>query len=174
MAKLRLEVGLQSRGASLRTIGRELRDMDQRKVTGLFRDAIEPVARRYVPRVRASVMAIPVIPEGKQTGLRARIAACAETATWGTGREVNVAVQVNPQRMPEHEKGLPLYMEGVAGGRINHARWRHPVFQTPQNPDTWVQQPSHPFFGRATDGYGRAAGDALKAALEDITRKING
>jgi hypothetical protein len=171
VAKLRLEVGLRSRGASLRTIGRELRDMDERKVTGIFRDALEPVARRYVPRVRASVMAIPVIPEGKQTGLRARVAACAETATWGSGREVNVAVEINPQRMPPGEMGLPLYMEGIPGGRINHARWRHMVYG---NPDVWVTQESHPYFDRGVAGYGRAGGEALKAALEDITRKFNG
>jgi hypothetical protein len=173
MAKLRIEAHLGPRGASLRTIGRELRGMDQRKVTGLFRDALEPVARSFVPRVRASALAIPVTGT-KQTGLRARIAVCAETATWGTGREVNVAVQINPKRMPPGEMGLPLYMEGVAGGRINHARWRHPVFQTARNPDTWVQQPAHPFFYPAVSGFGRAGGEALKASLEDITRQING
>jgi hypothetical protein len=173
MAKLRIEASLRPSGASLRTIGRELRDMDSRKVTGIFRDALEPAAAPFVRAVKASALAIPVTGV-KQTGLRARIAACAETATWGTGRTVNVAVQVNGSRMPEGEKGLPLYMEGVAGGRINHARWRHPVYQTARNPDTWVQQAPHPYFHQAADGFGRAGGEALKVALEDITRQLNG
>ncbi len=171
MARLRIEAALRPSGASLRTIGRELRDMGQRKVTGLFRDALEPAAAPFVRAVRASALAIPATGE-KHTGLRARIAACAETATWGQGRTVNVAVQVNPGRMPEGERGLPLYMEGVPGGRINHARWRHPVYGRwlPGQPD----QPSHPFFFQAASGFGGAGGEALKASLEDITRKLNG
>jgi hypothetical protein len=173
MPRADIRVDLGARGATLRTIARELRGMDQRKVTGLFRDALEPAAVPFVRAVRASALAIPVTGE-KHTGLRARIAACAETATWGQGRTVNVAVQINPGRMPEHEKGLPLYMEGVPGGRINHARWRHPVFQTARNPDTWVQQPPKPYFYQAADGYGRAAGAAIQSALDDITRQING
>ena len=128
MAHADIRVNLGPRGASLRTVARELRGMDQRKVTGLFRDALEPAAQPFVRAVRASALAIPVIPEGKQTGLRARIAACAESATWGTGREVNVAVQINPQRMPPGEKALPLGMEGAK-------RWRHPVYGNREN---WV------------------------------------
>lgn len=171
MAKLRIEASLSSRGASLRTIGRELRDMDARKVTGIFKDALEPAAAPFVAAVRSSALAIPVTGE-KHTGLRARIAACAETATWGTGRTVNVAVQMNPARMPPGEFGLPLYMEGVhTPGRIDHARWRHPVYGRwlPNQPN----QPSHPYFHQAADGYGRAAGEALKGALDDITRQLN-
>jgi hypothetical protein len=172
MARLRLDVGLRPRGASLQTIGRELRAMDDRKVKRLFRDALEGAAPPFVRAVRASALAIPVTGE-KQTGLRARIAACAETATWEQGRGVNVAVQINPKRMPPGEMGLPLYMEGVADRR-RHNRWRHPVYQTPRNPDTWVTQLPHPFFYPAASGFGRAGGEALKGALEDITRKING
>jgi hypothetical protein len=170
MARLRLEVGLQSRGASLRTIGRRLRDMDDRKVKDLFRGALEPAARTFVPRVRASALAIPTKMEGEQTGLRARIAACAETATWEQGRGVNVAVLINPKRMPPRELGLPLYMEGVVD-KARHNRWRHPVYG---NREVWRGQPSHPFFYQAASGFGRAGGEALKGALEDITHQLNG
>src|SRR5437879_2667815 len=93
MARMRLEVGLRSQGASLRTIGRELRDMDDRKVTGLFRRALMGASKPYVRAVKVSAMAIPTTGE-KHTGLRARIADCAETATWGQGRQVNVAVEI--------------------------------------------------------------------------------
>src|SRR6266487_2513838 len=172
MAQASVRVDARSRGADLRTVARELRRMDDRKVKDLFRRKLEDAARPFVPRVRASVMAIPVKPEGKQTGLRARIAACAEVASWEppAGRQVSVAVQMNPRRMPMGERGLPLYMEGVAEGR--HDRWRHPVYGHSENP--WVQQPAHPYFWQAARPYGLAAGEAMRRALDDITRQLNG
>jgi hypothetical protein len=128
--------------------------------------------------VRASVLAIPTTGE-KHTGLRARIALCAEQASWeptSPPRSVAVAVEMNPKHMPPGELGLPLYMEGVytpaSRGKINHARWRHPVYGRSEDP--WVQQPSHPYFYAPASGFGRAGGEALKASLEDITRQING
>lgn len=161
--RISLRVNLRSSGADLRTIGRELKAMDDRKVTDLFKRRLEPVARTFVPLVQASVMAIPTTGT-KHTGLRARIAACAQTATWGHGREVNVSVEMNPKKMPPGELSLPLGMEG-------EKRWRHPVYG---NREEWVTQPPHPYFYQAADGYGRAAGDALRAALEDITWQVNG
>jgi hypothetical protein len=120
--------------------------------------------------VRASALAIPTTGK-KHTGLRARIAATAAVASWDSGpREVNVAVEIQPWKMPPHEMGLPLYMEGVAAGR--HDRWRHPVFGRDKDP--WKQQPSHPYFYRAARGYGPAAGVAMQRALDDITSQING
>jgi hypothetical protein len=114
--------------------------------------------------VRASALAIPAMGE-KHTGLRARIAACAETASWDSGpREVSVAVEIQPQRMPPREKSLPLMMDGAK-------RFRHPVFGDRLN---WVSQEQHPYFTRAASGFGRAAGPAMQRALDDITRQING
>jgi hypothetical protein len=66
--------------------------------------------------------------------------------------------------MPAREMSLPLMMEGAK-------RWRHPVYG---NTGNWVQQAPRPYFYQAASGFGRAGGDALKAALEDITRQING
>lgn len=166
-----LRMDMRSRGSDLRVIARELRDMNNRKVKALFRRKLEDAAGPFVPRVRASVLAIPVKADGKHTGLRERIAACAEVASWEKpgGRQVSVAVEINPKRMPERELGLPLYMEGVTEGR--HNRWMHPVYG---NREVWRGQPPHPYFYQAASGFGRAAGDALNAALEDITRQVNG
>ncbi len=174
MAQASVQVDARSRGANLRTISRELRRMDDRKVKDLFKRRLEAAARPYVPRVQASALAIPVKVDGRHTGLRARIAACAQVASWeprGTARAVSVAVEIQPKHMPEHEKGLPLYMEGaVDKGR--HERWRHPVFG--RNKDPWEQQDPHPYFYRAASGYGRAADAAMRAALDDITHQLNG
>lgn len=166
-ATLRLDT--RTTGADLRAVARELRNMNDRKVKDLLKRHIEEAAKPYVPRVRASVMAIPTTGT-KTTGLRARIADCVQVASWEPGgRQVAVAVEIQPGKMPEHEKGLPLYMEGTPEGR--HNRWRHPVYG---NRDNWADQASHPYFYQAASGFGRAAGDAIKAALDDITHQING
>lgn len=174
MADASLRLDTRATGADLRTIARELAKMNDRKVKDLLKRRIEDAAKPFVPRVRASVMAIPTKMDGPQTGLRGRIADCVQVASWepkGSKRQVSVAVEVYPEKMPEHEKGLPLYMEGVAD-KARHNRWRHPVFGRREDP--WVQQPSHPYFYQAASGFGRAAGDAIKAALEDITHQLNG
>ena len=168
-AQVRMDVG--SRGADLRTIARELRRMDDAKVTGIFKRRLTAAAGPFVPRVRSSALAIPTTGD-RHTGLRARIAACAEVASWNSGpREVSVAVEIQPHRMPPREKGLPLYMQGIAD-KGRHDRWRHPVFGRSKDP--WVQQPPHPYFFQAAGGFGLAAGEAMRRALDDITSQING
>lgn len=157
--------------AQLRVIARELRAMDDAKVKALFRRNLEAAARPFVPRVAASALAIPAAGR-KHTGLRGRIAACARTASWEPGpRQVSVAVEIDPRRMPDHEKGLPLYMEGVAD-KARHNRWRHPVYG--RSKDSWVTQDAHPYFYPAARPFGRAAGDALGKALDEITRDLSG
>jgi hypothetical protein len=114
-----------------------------------------------------------VKPGGKSTGLRARIAACTELSSGTDADSAYVSVWVNPARMLPDYMTLPLYMQGVKltsrGG--NYSRWRHPVYG---NRDVWRGQASHPYFYQAASPLGRAAGPALEAALEDITRQLNG
>lgn len=174
MAQAEVRLDTRRTGADLRVIADELRRMDARKVTALFRKRLDEAARPVVPRVRAAVLAIPVKPSSEVTGLRARIAACVESTSWAEpqNRQAGVSVWVNTGRMPDRERGLPLYMEGVAEGR--HDRWRHPVYQTPRNPGTWVSQEAHPYFYAEARKLGPAAGEAMRRALEDITRQIGG
>lgn len=172
MAHADILVNLGSRGASLQIISRELRHMDGRQVKGIFRHALEGAARPYPRRVRASVLAIPVKEGGKHTGLRARIAGCVELSTGTDAKGAYASVWVNPFRMLPDYVTLPLYMEGVNEGRLRrYDRWRHPVYG---NRDVWRSQSAHPYFYEPVTPLGRAAGEALKAALEDITRQING
>jgi hypothetical protein len=176
MPRADIRVGLGPRGASLRTIARELRGMDSRKVTGIFKHALEGAARPYPARVRASVLAIPVKEGGKHTGLRARIAGCVELSSGTDAKSAYASVWVNPFRMLPDYVTLPLYMEGVTSERTryrhDYSRWRHPVFGHSERP--WKQQAAHPYFDKPVQPLGRAAGEALKASLEDITRQING
>src|SRR5258707_1106907 len=105
MARADIRVDLGARGASLRTIARELRGMDDAHVRALFRRKLEDAAKPFPRAVRASVLAIPVTGK-KHTGLRARIAACAQTASWESAvtRSASGAVEMNPKLM------LPDYM----------------------------------------------------------------
>jgi len=175
MAALQIKVRTGPRGAGLDVAARRLRNMDGRTVKGIFKDHLEAAARPYPFRARASVLAIPVKPEGKHTGLRARIAGCMELSSGTDADSAYASVWVNPLRMLPDYTTLPLYMEGVAGTRgRDYRRWRHPVYgPTLHNPQpTWVQQDSHPYFYQAMTGLDRAAAEELKSALEDVTRKL--
>lgn len=171
MAEASVRLDLRPHGADLRVIADELRRMDAVKVTRLFRRRLDDAARPVVPKVKAAALAIPV--KGKKvTGLRARIAECVESASWATpqNRQAGVSVWVNVQRMPPGEHGLPLYMEGVREGR--HDRWRHPVYGHSERP--WAQQESHPYFYGEASKLGPRAGEAMRRAVDDITRQIGG
>ena len=174
MAKADIRVGLSNRGASLSVTARNLRRMDGRQVKGLFQKALEGAARPYPARVRASVLAIPVKPEGKHTGLRARIAQCVELSSGTDDKSAYVSVWIDTRKMLPDYTSLPLYMEGVKTGSRgrNYSRWRHPVY------GRWLpgqgNQAAHPYFYEPVTPLGRAAGPALESALGDITRKLNG
>lgn len=172
MPKARLELDLDSRGATLRAIGREFRQMDNAKLTGIFKKALEDAARPYPERVAAAARAIPVKDAEGGTGLRERIARCATSTSWTTGREAGVSVWMDTRRMEPDYRTLPLYMEGVVGPRgRDYRRWRHPVYG---NREVWRSQAAHPYFGKAVEGLGRDAGEKMRAALEDVIRQVNG
>lgn len=174
MPRAGIRVDLRHSGASIQAIARELRGMDGRKVKGIFKDALEGAARPYPMRVRASILAIPVKEGGKHTGLRARIAGCVELSSGTDAKSAYASVWINPQKMLPDYTTLPLYMEGVKLGSRgkDYSRWRHPVY------GKWLagqpNQPAHPYFYEPVTPLGRAAGEALKASLENITRQISG
>jgi hypothetical protein len=164
-----VSASVRSSGADLRAIADELRRMDGTRVKALFRKRLTDAAKPVVPRVRASVMAIPVKGTSGTTGLRARIAECVQVASWDSGpRQISVAVEVDAHKMPSGQRSLPAYMEGAK------PRWRHPVYGRRENPADWQAQSSHPYFYGPARSFGQAAGRALEAALEDITRQIDG
>jgi len=171
MPRLDLKLSTSSRGTSIGVYASRLRRMDGRTIKDIFRRHLEAAARPYPARVRASVMAIPVKPKGKSTGLRERIAGCVELSSGTDANSAYASVWVNPNRMLPDYRTLPLYMQGVTGSRgQDYRRWRHPVY------GRWLpgqgNQAPHPYFYQATDTLGRAAARELEAALEDVTRKL--
>jgi hypothetical protein len=175
MATAKVELSLRSRGASLNVVARELRRMDGRTVRELFKRRLESAARPYPRRVRAAALSIPVKPGGRTTHLRERIAGCVTLSSGTDATSGWVSVWVDVRKMLPDYKTLPLYMEGVRGDRLHrYDRWRHPVFGRRDNPQDWQPEDAHPYFAPATESLGAAGGTAVKAALEDITRKISG
>lgn len=188
MAKLEIEARVESRGVSLNVIARNLRNMDDRQVAAIFKRHLEEAAKPFPARVRQAVYAIPVKDHADKpwqrahSGLRARIAQCVSLTSWDDDRvfghrAAGVSVWVDVRKMIPDYKTLPLYMEGVHENRLHsYTRWRHPVYgPSLRNPEPgWSQQESHPYFRPAVEPLGRAAKEAMNAALDDITRQING
>jgi len=172
MPDARVKVSATRTGPDLGKIARELLAMDEGKVTGILRRRLEDAARPFPAAVRASVLAIPVKPGGKHTGLRGRIALCAETSSLVEGHNVYVRIWMNPENMLPDYMTLPLYMEGVkVSRRRDYTRWRHPVYG---NREVWAQQDAHPYFYQAARPFGVASEFAVRDALSEITRELNG
>ena len=171
MARATIRLDLRPAGASLAVIARELRRMDDTQVKTLFRRHLDEAARPFPAAIRASALAIPAGGR-KHTGLRARIAGCVSYSSGTDARSAWASLWIDTRKMLPDYTSLPLYMEGVKEGSRarNYTRWRHPVYG---NREKWVGEQSHPYFYQAARPFGRAAGDALHVALEDITRRLS-
>jgi hypothetical protein len=155
----------------LRAVIAELRRQDNLAVTRQMRRELAATARPFVPRIRAAILNIPSgggVPYRQPPGLRARIADCVQT--WATGGTqdspvVRVGVEVNSALMPDGQKSLPLYMDGVK------PRWRHPLFGDTEH---WYAQGNapHPYFYASVGPLGPASRVAIERVAEDIKRQI--
>lgn len=157
--------------AQLRAVVAQLSRQDNLVVTSRMRAQLAATARPFVPRVRAAILNIPSagnVPYRQPPGLRARIAGC--VTTWSTGGSassplVRVGVEIDASRMPDGQKALPLYMDGVK------PRWRHPLFG---NTEIWKAQGNapHPYFYDNVAPLGPASRLAMERVAEDIARQI--
>ena len=149
-------------GEDLRRISKELRRMDDREVKRRFTRELRASAKPLVPKVRASILAIPSKSNGR-TGLRKAMARATKLTVRTTGRDAGVSIRVDGRKMPPGKGALPAYMEGTK------PRWRHPVFG---NRGVYVEQRSHPYFYRIVRPYGRRARSAIDKVARGISRDI--
>jgi hypothetical protein len=149
--------------ATLRAVAAQFRAMADGGVTQITRAELATSARPLAPYVRAAILNTPARGP-KHTGLRLRIARCVQT--WATidGPVVSVGVEVNSARMPDGEKSLPLMLNGTKV-------WRHPLFG---RMETWVTQPSWPYFYEAVAWYGPASRLAMSRAERQIADRLSG
>jgi hypothetical protein len=152
--------GLQNRDMALRLArgGAELNRHLQNEFT---RAATLAAARTQAKILGASTRH----PGALRAQIAATVSARARTGTYGVQAEIRSA----GSRMPAGEKNLPAYANA---GQARWRRWRHPVYQTARNPDTWVTQdwPSaHGWF----DDTIRAAAPSFTAAAETAIRQTS-
>lgn len=151
-------------GSDLRRISRELKRMDRPEILKRFRKELRAVAKPLVPKVRTSIRAIPSQRPFAADGLRGQLSRATRVEVRTAGGKAGVAIRVDGRKMPNHQKALPSYMEGLK------KPWRHPVFGSRE---VWVaQQPPHPYFYSALREAGPAARVAVDRAIRGITRDI--
>jgi hypothetical protein len=148
---------------TLHALAARFEAMNEAAVVAVVRDEMAKAARPFAPAVRAAILNIPTTGT-KHTGLRLRIAGCVQTWAEIKGPLVSVGVEINAARMPDGEKALPLYMEGVK------APWLHPLFG---NRERWYFQPAHPYFYEAMTLFGPASQHAVDRAVDKIAAAID-
>lgn len=153
---------LGARGSrELRGISRELKAAPSALRTDLRRNivaAVEPMKKQ----VQRNAFNIPAKGD-RHTGLRVRIMRATTIKTRFTARTTLVRLWVDPSKMPEGQKKLPVYMEGERA-------WRHPVYG---HKNTWVTQPSHPYFAPAVPAHLPGVNAGVVAALDKTATRLS-
>jgi hypothetical protein len=153
---------VQATGVDLREISKALRAQNTAAVTKRFRKELRYAAAPFVPAVRAAISNIPVKGQSS-SGLRSRLSRAVTLLVRVSGKNARVSVLMSTAKMPDGQKALPAYMEGVK------SPWRHPVFED-HDSDNWVEQPAHPYFFNTV----RDMSTAGKAAVNRVVNQITG
>lgn len=157
---------------------------DGNLLTKELRDGLRDAAKPMVEAVRAAVRDVPST-DGKgggrgtrskyatarskakkqslrsKAGLRnARLRESIARAVRLDVRSDSVTVRVAPDLMPNGQKSLPVYMEGLRP-------WRHPVYG---HDDRWVTQKAHPFFWKTIERELPAFEEAADKAIAQTMR----
>ncbi|MEO5875522.1 MAG: hypothetical protein ABIS86_17030 [Streptosporangiaceae bacterium] len=129
-------------------------------------------AKPLVPLIRGNIKGLRSKEESRRRGRRPLRASLSRAVTLqvkvsGSARKVNVAVFMNPRKMPDGTKAMPQYLEGVPG----YLRLRHPLFGDRNH---WYDQhtPAAGYFTRSTTGVGAQAESNVKNVIERTAREI--
>ncbi|MFJ9374437.1 hypothetical protein [Streptomyces sp. NPDC101455] len=150
-------------GRDLKRIAKELRGMDNREIRKRFGKELRAVAKPMVPAVRTAIRNIPSKRGYSADGLRGRMAAATKLEVRTVGKDAGVRIRVDGRKMPDKQKALQSYMEGVK------PRWRHPVFGS----DAWVQQKAHPYFFRTVDPLAARTQVRVIKAIDQVGKDIS-
>lgn len=150
-------------GADLKRISKELRRMNDKEIKKRFTKEMRAAAKPIVPAVRTAIRNIPSKRGYSADGLRGRMAAATKLEVRTVGKDAGVRIRVDGRKMPDKQKALQSYMEGVK------PRWRHPVF----GHDVWVQQRSHPYFFRTVDPLAARTQVQIFKAIDQVGKDIS-
>lgn len=148
----------------LKRIAAELRVMGDKQLKAEFRKELRTAARPMVPAVKQAIRAIPSKRSYSAEGLRGRMSSAVKLEIKTAGRQAGVRLRVDGRKMPNREKALQSYMEGVK------PRWRHPVFG---NREVWVRQDPHPYFYSTVRRLGPKTRLNVAKAAERVGKKIS-
>lgn len=150
-------------GGDLKRIAAELRVMGDGALKAEFRKEMRTAARPLVPAVRQAIRQIPSKRAYSADGLRGRMSRAVKLEIKTTGNQAGVRLRVDGRKMPDKQKALQSYVEGVK------PRWRHPVYG---NREVWVQQGPNPYFYKTVNRFGPATRLRVAKAAEGVARKI--
>ena len=150
-------------GSDLARLADDLRAQAGPAMRARFTKELRGALKPAVPAVRRAALSIPAHGP-KHTGLRQRIAKSAALGVRTNGSGAGANVVLSPERMPNGEKGLPAYMEGI--GRP----WRHPVYG---DDNKWVSQAPHPFFYKTMEEQVPAIKRGIEQMLDRIAKDIS-
>ncbi|MFJ4551098.1 hypothetical protein ACIP4X_18035 [Streptomyces sp. NPDC088817] len=155
--------GLELRtGKELKRIASELRRMNDPELKKRFSKELREAAKPMVPAVRKAIREIPSKRRYTASGLRGRMSKAVKLEVRTSGKDAGVRIRVDGRKMPDKEKSLQSYMEGVK------PRWRHPVF----GHDVWVQQPAKPYFFKTVDRLGQQTRQSVNRAIDQVAKDI--
>lgn len=148
----------------LKQIAAQLRRMDNPTIKQEFRRELRAAAKPMVPAVRQAIRDIPSNRPYRSDGLRGRMSKAVKLEVKTTGRQAGVRIRVDGRKMPNHEKSLQAYMEGVK------RPWRHPVWG---NREVWVRQDPKPYFYKTVEPLGTRSRQNVNRAIDRVAQKIS-
>lgn len=161
-------------GEQLRQLARELRRLeDGRDRVAQLRRNLKAAAQPLVPAIKAAARSLPSQGQNRARGRRSTRAQLASSVTLQvrtSGRLAGVSVFMNPRKMPDGKKSLPMYFERTPGYLV----LRHPTFGRRDGPRDWQNQipATQGYFSRAITGVDERAERACRAVMEQTAREL--
>lgn len=153
----------------LRELARDLRrEADGKERAKELRRELREIAKPFVPELRAAILRIPSKGQSAKRGRPSLRRAAARSVTLQVrtgGKRAGVSIFMNPRKMPDGMKALPMYLEATPG----YARWRHPTFG---NRDAMVTQRPHPYFTKTVSAAGRMASRSADRIVETTAKNL--
>jgi hypothetical protein len=150
-------------GGDLKRISRELRSMGNKELKKRFGKELRAAAKPMVPAVRQAIRQIPSKRPYSADGLRGHLSRATKLEVRTTGKDAGVRIRVDGRKMPDKQKALQAYMEGLK------RPWRHPVFG---NREVWVKQEPSPYFYKTVRPLGMRARTNVNRAIDRVAKDI--
>lgn len=168
------------RTEDLRQLARDLRGKDNKALRAKMSKSMRAPLKDAQKAVRAKIRTIPSqggrssghsarhghkLREGQNRSerfgtLRSRLAAAVNVKV-NTSRNVTVKIYMDVGKLPDDQRTLPWYVEGLKP-------WRHPTYG--HNP--WVTQKAHPYFFATVRPYRERVQANMRQVLDELRAEL--